>query len=153
MWLLLLLSIFLVVVFIGYFISKIDVFLDKGGFVREYVQICPFAIVMGETELAMQVIELLKKDAIPVFRLTEPYLAEQEHKFRCLFALSGDDADNIVLCKIGKKIYNIEKIICLCSDRKNEGLLKNEGISYLTDREATAELLYQAVLHDTEAAL
>lgn len=153
MWLLLLLSILILVAFIGYFISKVDLFLDEGGFTKEYDEIPPAAIVMGGTEIARQVIELLEENKIPVFFLAGPFLFEQARKFRCLFALSEDDADNIILCKIGRKIYNIEKMICLCNDRKCEGLLKNEGIPYMPDSEATAQLLYQAVLQKTEALL
>lgn len=152
MWVLLLLSIFILLAFIGFFISKVDLFLDEGGFTKEYDDTAPAAIVMGKTEIARQVTELLEKNEIPVFFLAEPFLFEQARKFRCLFALSEDDVDNIVLCKIGKKIYNIEKMICLCNDHKCEGLLIHEGIPFIPDMEVTAQLLYQAVLQKTEAS-
>jgi len=145
MWLAIV-SILILVALIGYFISKVDLFLDKGGFTEEIKVVRPIAIVMGKTELAWRVAELLEENAISVCRLTEPFLVEQAQNFCCLFALSDNDADNIVLCNIGKKVYNIGKMICLCNDRTSEGLLKSEGICYMTGKEVTAQMLYQAVL-------
>lgn len=153
MWLILIISLLILVGFIGYFISKVDKFIAKGGFIKEIDEVRPTAIVLGKTELAMQTAELLQKNAIPVFPLTEPFLVEKSQNFRYLFALSGNDADNIVLCKIGTKIYNIEKMISLCNNRMSEGLFMSEGIRYMTGNEITAQKLYQAVLQETEVGL
>jgi len=149
MWLVIV-SIVILIALIGYFISKVDLFLDKGGFTEEIKVVRPTAIVMGKTELARRVTELLEGNTISVLRLSEPFLVEQAQNFCYLFALSDNDADNIVLCKIGKKVYNIGKMICLCNDRSSEGLLKSEGIGYMTGKEVTAQMLYQAVMQETE---
>ena len=156
MWLLLIMSILILVVFIGYFISKVDRFLDKGGFEKELTvvdEVRPTAIVLGKTELARQIVELLQKNAIPVFSLAEPFLIEQNQNFCYLFALSENDADNIILCKIGLKVYNVKKTISLCNNRVSEDMFISEGIRYTTGKEVTAQMLYQALLQEPEVEL
>ena len=153
MWLLLIISLLIPIVLIGYSISKVDLFLAKGGFTKEIEETRPTAIVLGKTELARQVTELLERNAIPVFRLTEPFLVDQTNNFCYLFALSKNDADNIILCKIGKRVYSIEKMISLCNDRMSEGLFMSEGIRYMAGNEVTAQNLYQAILPEMEAEL
>src|SRR5665647_1259517 len=114
MWILLLIGCLIPLIFIGYLMSKLDKFIGEGGVGTENNEICPVAIVLGETELAKEITKLLEKSNIPIYPLTEPFLLEQAQDLRYLFALSDNDADNIVLCKIGKKLYNIEKMISLC---------------------------------------
>ena len=153
MWILLIIGFVIPVVYIGYLISKLDKFLEEEGIKVQDDTICPVAIVLGGADLAKQVTQLLQKDGISVLTLTEPFLVQQEQCFRYLFALSDNDADNIVLCKIGKKVYNIEKIISLCNDRRNEGMLMSEKIKYLTGANVTAQLIYERVLNSTEVEM
>lgn len=133
-------------VFIGYWISKLDTFLEKGGFEVEDSTICPIAIILGETEIAKKVVKLLEKNKIPVCALTEPFLLRQEQNFRYIFALSEKDADNIVLCKIGRKIYSIEKMISICNDQKNIEMYLSEKINCISSEEASEHKLLQFVL-------
>jgi hypothetical protein len=150
MWILLIIAFLIPLVYIGHLMSKVDKFLGKGGLMVEDNVIRSVAIVLGGGDLAQQVIELLQKNGIPVLVLAEPFLVQQEHSFRYLFAMSESDADNIVLCKIGKKVYNLEKIISLCNDQRNEGMFISEKIRYLSGANVTAKLLYEIVLQETE---
>jgi hypothetical protein len=153
MWILLALGFLIPFVYIGYLLSKLDKFLEETGAVIEDRKKSPVAIVLGSTDLAKQVGELLEKNRIRVFHLTEPFLLEREQNFRYMFALSENDADNIVLCKIGKEVYSIEKIISLCNDPRNEGMFLGERIRYLSVQGVTAHMLYQAVAQDTEVTM
>lgn len=153
MWILLIIGFMIPLVYIGHLMSKLDKFLGKEGIQAQDDAICPVAIIFGEANLAKQVTQLLKKDGVPVLTLTEPFLVQQEQCFRYLFALSENDADNIVLCKIGKKVYNIEKIISLCNDRRNEEMFMSEKIRYLPCENVTAQLLYESVLHSAEVEM
>lgn len=153
MWILLVIGFLIPFVFIGHLMSKLDKFMEKGGLMVEENKICPVAIVLGRNNLAKEVIEILQENAIPVLILVEPLLLEQQQNFRYLFALSESDADNIVLCKIGKKVYGIDKIISLCNDRRNEAMFMSEKIRYLSGENITAQLLYEVLLQKTEVKL
>ena len=153
MWILLIIGFVIPLVYIGHLMSKLDKFLGKEGIKAQDDAICPVAIVLGAADLAKLVTQFLEKDGIPVLTLTEPFLVQKEQCFRYLFALSENDADNLVLCKIGKKVYNIENIISLCNDRRNEGMFKSEKIRYLMGENVTAQLIYESVLHSTEVEM
>lgn len=150
MLILLIISFLIPLVYIGHLMSKVDKFMEKGDLMIKDDVISPVAIVLGGSDLAKQIIELLQKNAIPVLTLLEPFLVEQEKNFCYLFALSENDADNIILCKVGKKVYNIEKIISICNDRRNDGMFMSEGIYYLPSEDSTAQMLYEVVMEDTE---
>ncbi|WP_069998987.1 hypothetical protein [Cellulosilyticum sp. I15G10I2] len=150
MSILLIVSLLIPVIGVGYLMIKLDKFLEKGGFVTEDDKICPFAIVLGETDLAKQMTELLEKNGISVLVLAEPFLLEKEKSFQYIFALSESDVDNIVLCKAGKKLFNIEKMISLCNDQRNENIFRSEKIRYLLGEHITAQILYQIILQESE---
>jgi hypothetical protein len=149
MSILIIVSLLVPVIYLGYLLSKLDKFLEKGGFVMEKDETYPIAIVLGESNLAKQMTELLEKNKISVWPLKEPFLIEQEKSFQYIFALSESDADNIVLCKIGKKLFNVEQIISFCNERRNENMFINEKIRYLAGEDITAQMLYQVVLKET----
>ena len=138
-------------IYFGYYVmTKLDKFLAEKGFAAEKDEIRPAAVIMGETALAKEIGGLLERDGIRVLRITEPFLIEQGQNLRYLFALSENDADNIVLYKIGFKVYGMEKMISLCNDSRNEGIFIREGIRCLLREKATAGLLYQAVMRKKE---
>jgi hypothetical protein len=153
MWMLLVIVFLIPLVYIGYLMSKLDKFLEKGGFKTKDDEICPVAIVLGTTDIAKQIIAILQNNTIPILILAEPFLLKQEQSFRYVFALSESDMDNMVLCKIVKKVYSVEKIISLCNDRKNEGMFMSEKIRYLLSENVTAQMIYQSVMQETEGEL
>jgi len=153
MWMLLVIVFLIPLFYIGYLMSKLDKFLEKGGFKTKDDEICPVAIVLGTTDIAKQIIAILQNNTIPILILAEPLLLKQEQSFRYVFALSESDMDNMVLCKIVKKVYSVEKIISLCNDRKNEGMFMSEKIRYLLSENVTAQMIYQSVMQETEGEL
>lgn len=148
MWVLLIVSIMVPVCIIGYYIFKLDRFLEQDSRKKAKAEPSPVAIVLGSSELVKEITGLLRQNTIEIFHITEPFLFIQEGSFRYLFALSEKDADNIVICKIGRKIYNIEQMISLCNDRMNEGMFIKEGIRYMYGTQTTAQKLYQSVLEE-----
>lgn len=151
MWFLIAVGCIIPFVFLGHLLSRLDKFLDGGGFQNEENKVSPTAVVLGVTELAIQITGILKNEGITVLTLTEPFLLEQGQNFEYLFALSDNDTDNIILCKIGRKVYNIDKMISICNDFQNKNMFKTENIRYLSRQEVTAQMLYQAVLQKVEA--
>ena len=107
MQLLLIICFLIPLVCIGYFLSCLDKFIAEKGFLLETEKPSPVAIVLGDTELAKQVNVILEKDRIQVLKLTEPFMVEKYQNIQYLFALSENDVDNMVLIKIGSKVYGI----------------------------------------------
>jgi hypothetical protein len=153
MWMLLFVGFIVPFIYFGYLLSKLDRFLAENSAVIEDENQGTAAIVFGETDLANQTEELFKRDKVRVLCLSEPFLLKQEPGFRYLLALSDNDADNLVLSKIGREVYGIENMIAICNERKNEGMFISEKIRYLSNREVTAGMLYQIVVQKTEAKL
>ncbi|MEG0775487.1 hypothetical protein [Clostridium sp.] len=153
MWILVIATLLIPVIYIGYLVSNVDKFFAKGGFKSEEDNITSTAIVLGETDLAKEIIVLLKKNNIPVLNLVEPFILDKELNFRYLIALSEKDVDNLVLCKIGKKLYTLDKIISLCNDRKNERMFTNEKITYFLGEQATPQMLYQFLIKEDEVRI
>jgi len=137
-------------VYIGYLLSKLDKFLEDGGFKTDDNDKSPVAIVLGKTYMAKEITKLLKKNSISVVNIVEPFLLEQQQNICYLFALSDSDVDNIVLCKVGKKSFNIEKIISFCNDKKNESLFAKEKIPYIFEENTTPQMVYEIVLQGDE---
>jgi hypothetical protein len=136
--------------YFGRIMTKIDSFFTDSGF-KAGLEARPAAVVLGETPLARQVALLLESNSICVVTLTEPYLLNRGSNYRYLFALSDNDADNIVLCNIGKKIYCIDRMISICNQQRNAQLFHTEKIRFVFGEEATAQQLYQLVMPVTEA--
>lgn len=113
----------------------------------------PIAIVLGRTEYAKQLTLLLEEKGVQVVTLTEPFLLSREKNICYIFSLSESDADNIVLCKIGKKLYNIDNMIAICNDRINERMFISENIQYMLNEGVTAYSLYKAIQRDMEVRL
>lgn len=153
MWILIAIGFLLPLVYIGYLLSKLDKFLDQGGFNTDENQTGPVAIVLGKTSMAREITRLLEENNISVLNIVEPFLLEQEQNFCYLFALSESDVDNIVLCRLGKKLYSIEKIISFCNDEKNERIFSSENIPYMIGDNITPQMLYEIVLQEDEVKI
>ncbi len=147
---LLLISLLIPLVLIGYVISGLDEFLERGGILDEEIPSYPTAILLGKSDLAKQVNVLLKQNNIQVIHLAEPFLLERGQNLHYLFALSENDADNIALCKIGEKVYGIKNMISICNDQNNEKMFIHEHIRYLSGKDAAPQILLQSVTQEKE---
>lgn len=146
MWILIAIGFLPPLVYIGYLLSKLDKFLDEGGFKTDGNYKEPVAIVLGKTFMAKEITKLLEKNDISVLNIVEPFLLNQEQNFSYIFALSDNDVDNIVLCRLAKRLFNIEKTICFCNDEKNERIFTKEKIPYIVGENITPQRLYEIVL-------
>ncbi len=150
MKILLVISFLIPLIFVGYLMSKLDVFLSNNAISIESTEKSANAIVLGRTVLAGKIIELLESKGLQVIHLTDPFQLAQERKLCYLFALSESDADNIAFYKIGKKLYCIENMISICNDNRNENMFKSENINYLLREKTSAGKLFQMVLQQSE---
>ena len=147
---LLLISLLIPLVLIGYVISGLDEFLERGGLLDEEDLSYPTAVLFGKSDLSKQVNALLKQNNIQVVQLTEPFLLERGQDYRYLFAISENDADNIALCKIGEKVYGIKNMISICNDQSNERMFIHEHIRYVSGKDAAPQILLQFVTQEKE---
>lgn len=51
------------------------------------------------------------------------------HNFDVLIALSYSDSDNLAICQLAKKVYNIEKTVCIVSNPNNVNFFKQLGVN------------------------
>ena len=146
MKILLVISFLVPLIFLGYLMSELDVFLSNNAIAIANADKSASAIVLGKNGLSEKIIELLKNKGLQVIHLTDPFQLIQERRLYYLFALSESDADNIAFCKIGKKLYGIENKISICNDKRNENMFISESINYVLKEKASADKLFQMVL-------
>jgi hypothetical protein len=140
-------------IFLGYMLSRLDRFLAWNARSNDKSIVMPAAIVLGKTAIAKETAELLKKSRIRVIALAEPFLSGPEQNLCYLFALSGSDTDNIIMCSTGRKLYGIGDIISICNDSRNEEIFKNEKIPYIMADKANLQVIYESVLQETRYKL
>lgn len=51
------------------------------------------------------------------------------YNFDVLIALSYNDADNLAVCQLAKKVYNIQKTVCIVSNPINVNFFKQLGVN------------------------
>lgn len=140
-------------IYFGYLMSRIDKFLSDNSASISDAGKSAFAIVLGKTELARKIIELLENKGIQVINLADPFQLIKEQNLCCLFALSKNDADNIAFCKLGNKLYGINNIISICNDIRDENIFKSENVNYLLKENASVDELFQHMQQNPEVKL
>lgn len=135
------------VIYLGYLVSRFDSFVESGGFVNANGSSAQ-VLVVGDTELAKQIVDALRANDITTALMTQPHLFKDELTFDCLVALFENDVDNILTCRIGYQVYSVEHIISLCNDRKTEWSFKRENIPYLFREGITPQIIVQSVLRE-----
>ena len=153
MKILLVISFFIPLIYIGYLVTKLDRFLSGNSDAATSTVNPSSAIVLGSTNIATKTAELLEDMGIQVIHLLDPFQLIKEQKLCYLFALSESDADNIAFCKIGKKLYGIDSMISICNDMKNENMFISENIRYLSIERISAAKLIKLVLQQPEVDL
>lgn len=153
MFILLIICFFVPFIYFGYLISKLGKYFENNAITIADNTKPMGAVVLGETELAGKVVELLENKGFCVMSLSDPFQLIHDRKLCYLFALSANDADNIAFCKIGRKLYCIEKMISICNDTRNIHMFSVEGINYILIEKVSAEKLLQAVLQQPGASL
>lgn len=153
MKILLVISFFIPLIYIGYLVSQLDKFLSGNADAAAGAINTSGAVVLGSTNIAIKTVELLEDMGVQVIHLQDPFQLIKEQKLCYLFALSENDADNIAFCKIGRKLYCIDSMISICNDKKNESMFTGENISYLPNTRITAATLVKTVLQQPEVNL
>ncbi len=51
------------------------------------------------------------------------------YNYDVLIALSSSDSDNLAICQLAKKVYNIDKTVCVVSNPNNVNFFKQLGIN------------------------
>jgi Trk K+ transport system NAD-binding subunit len=88
----------------------------------------------------------LEDEGIHVTLMPDPDIQSPKQTFHYLFALSLNDVDNVLMCRIGEKVYHIKKFISICNDPKNEKIYQTSGIPFCSGEGITAQMLVRTVL-------
>ncbi len=95
------------------------------------------AVVVGDAKKSLLVMENLKEKGYGVIfididkqtNITGNCLKENRIQFaKLLVALTDEDHMNLYLCKLAKKMYNVEKTIALANYPDNIELMKQQNI-------------------------
>ncbi|MCQ2793564.1 MAG: NAD-binding protein [Bacilli bacterium] len=93
---------------------------------------------------------LAKSSKLPVFYgdPTKPYCLKDAHieGSDIFIALGNRDCDNYVSCLLAKKVFNVKKCICICSNPKNVEVFKQLGIDSVI---SSTEQLVQSILSES----
>lgn len=130
-------------IYFGYLMSRLDKFLENNAAAISDNSNSASAIILGRTDLAANTTKILEDNGIHVISLADPFQLIREQKLYYMLALSENDADNIAFCKLGKKLYGIDKIISLCNDKRNEYMFVSENLKYFLNKKTSVEDMFQ----------
>lgn len=117
-----------VVLLLGlYFMRNIDHFMERGGIQSEKSS-DESAIVFGEEEKTETICDYLENKGIVPIRIEEIMLSRDWYNIQYVIAVSDSDQDNITICNLGRKIYELKDLISICNEQENYALYLRAGI-------------------------
>lgn len=144
----------LIVLFGGmYIMSWIDKWLREDGFIKE--EAAPAEkkkaggraedryemLVFGSTREAEEICRCARESKLSAVFSDEVLFRKEWEDIRYIVAVSDSDLDNLLLCNIGKKLYNLQGAFGICSLKENRKLFKNSGIKIIEKREDMGEYI------------
>ena len=89
-------------------------------------------LLFGGTEPAKEMETILSHERIPCLHISEESEIDRGLVYRYVFALSGDDLDNIMICRIGERILGMPKnqMVSLCNRAENRKIFEEKDIPY-----------------------
>lgn len=135
-----------------YLMSKVDKFREKKDYFSRQEPIeeekgensC-FAIVYGKEEDAEDLCQLLKKKEIGSIIINDIMFHPDWKNIEYIFALSGSDVDNLSICNIGKKLYQLKGTASICNENENKALFQKAGVITIEKQDQLPESLYNMV--------
>lgn len=135
--------------YLGYILSRLDKFVDNGGFVMDrdlYTEV----LIFGESTLAKQAANILTRNGIRVDLLTNLSMLNEDQNFSFLVTVSKSDVDNILMCRLWTRCYSRNQMISICNDPKMEWMFKEQNIPYLLGEGVSPQVIVQAALLGVE---
>ena len=144
----------LIVLFGGmYIMSGIDKWLREDGFIKEAA--APAAkrrtgesvadryemLVFGSSREAEEICRCARESKLRAVLSEEVLFRKEWEGIRYIVAVSDSDLDNLLLCNIGKKLYNLQGAFGVCSLKENRKLFKNSGVKIIERRDDMGEYI------------
>lgn len=95
-------------------------------------------LIYGENDLVKGIKDYCDSKKYTYQSISDISNIKSNYKYSCLLALSNNDADNLMVGRVGLKLYSIPKIVGLCNREDNlkiykefnfnRALLQNSGI-------------------------
>lgn len=127
--------------FIGLFaVRKLDDFNKKGG-VREEPKASEREqiLIYGNKTVERNVKKLLKETGWEVIGIQAVTFGQSWKNVKYILAVSESDEENVTVCIIGKKLYELSKTFGICNDLENRKFFEKAGIQILDQQEQAAD--------------
>ncbi len=129
-----LIPLFLAFIAAGFwFMKKLDRFLNRQkAHAPEKADPEEAALLFGGTDSAKEMEKILSRKGIPCLRISQESEIDRGLVYCCLFALSDNDLDNMMICRIGERILGVpgDKMVSLCNSAEHRKIFEEEGIPY-----------------------
>jgi len=116
-----------------WFMKGLDRFLDRQRKqVPEEAGSEQEVLLFGGTDSAKEMEKILSFRKIPYLHISKESEIDRGLVYHYLFALSDDDLDNIMMCRIGERIFSIpgDNMVSLCNSAENRKIFEEKGIPY-----------------------
>lgn len=144
----------LLVLFGGmYIMSRIDRWIREEGFaaeeglaggmenVKEEDREHYDMLIFGDTKEAKEICRCAKDCRVRAVMASEVLFRKEWEDIRYIVAVSDSDLDNLLLCNIGRKLYNLKGVYGICSSQENRNLFQNSGVRIIEKRDNMGEYI------------
>lgn len=141
-----LIPLFLAFIAAGFwFMKKFDRFLDRQkAYVQKKAEPEQAVLLFGGTDSAKEMKKILAFEGVPCLHISQESEIDRELSYCYLFALSDNDLDNMMICRIGERILGVpgNKMVSLCNRTEHRKIFEEEGIPYRMRGTDVADMLY-----------
>lgn len=116
--------------------KKIDQFLAAKNEPQHFIyeeQDC--ALVFGNSRAVKQICSVLKEHHIRPVCVREVGFKREEGCIRYMIAVSALDVDNLTMCRLAEKFYDLRGVYSICNEEMNRNMYRNAGVNVLTKEE------------------
>lgn len=146
---LLIVSMVIVAGVIYFLMRKLDCYIDQHRSQPELISKSqsgkPYALILGETPIADQLKTLLESKKIDYLQIKDENKLDKTKSYNRLFAVSGDDLCNMLVCIIMNKIMDDCSTIAICNHIQDRKLYEQNNIPYILAQEINADVLFQSI--------
>ena len=93
------------------------------------------ALVFGNGKAVKQICAVLKEHYIRPVCVREVGFKREEGCIRYMIAVSALDVDNLTMCRLAGKFYDLRGVYSICNEEMNRNMYRSAGVSVLTKEE------------------
>lgn len=127
-----------------YLMRNLDRFMDRGGFQGDETSGVS-AIVFGEEKKTDEICCYLEEKGIMPIRIEEIMFLKDWDNIQYMIAVSDSDQDNITICNLGRKIYELKDLVSVCNEQENYAMYLRAGIHLARAGDAVTEQIERII--------